>query len=165
MSPEKEKILFDTFPKIFPSGRDVDPRENLMYFGFECDDGWFDILYNLCDHIQTHVDIYFMGNAEGLWKPIQIIAIQVKEKYGSLRFYTNGPCLINDKDPDKFMPDDQVDGIISHACFLSARTCEVCGNKGRIRGYGWVKCLCEKCAKELDYPCDTEQDDADNRNI
>lgn len=156
MSPEKEQIIFDTFPKIFPRGRDVDPRENLMCFGFECDDGWFDIIYNLCDHLQKHVDGYRMGNQEGTWRPLQVIGVQVKEKYGTLRFYTNGLCLIKDGDPESYMRHEEMEGIISHACFLSGKTCEMCGDKGKKRGFGWIKCLCNKCAKELDYPTDEE---------
>jgi hypothetical protein len=156
MSPEKEQILFDKFPKIFPSGRNVDPRENLMCFGFECDDGWFDIIYNLCDHLQTHVEGYYMGDKDGSWRPSQITAVQVKEKYGTLRFYYNGGCLVEKNDPNKYKEDHLIDGIVSHACFLSSRTCEVCGNKGKVRGGGWVKCLCENCAKELGYYCDDD---------
>ena len=154
MTKEKEQILFEKFPKIFPNGYDVNITENLMYFGFECDDGWFDIIYNLCDHLQKYVDTYRIGDQEGLWKPTQVTAVQVKEKYGTLRFYINGNSLIQDKDPSKFRWDYKMDGIISHACFLSSITCEVCGDKGRVRGYRWLKCLCNKCAKELDYPTD-----------
>jgi len=166
MSPEKENIIFETFPKIFPRGRDVDPRENLMCFGFECGDGWFDIIYNLCEHLQTHIDHYTIYDKDGEWKPAQITVVQVKEKFGTLRFYDNGCGLINQKKPDdSYKRDTIADGIIAHACFLSGKTCEVCGAKGRVRGGGWVRCLCEKCAEELSYPSDTEQDDIDSRDI
>ena len=37
MSPEKEKLLKDKFPKIFADN-----------FYFECDDGWADLINILC---------------------------------------------------------------------------------------------------------------------
>lgn len=160
MSPEKEEKLFKDFPKIFPNGRNVDPRANLMCFGFECGDGWFDVIYDMCEHIQNHVDRYriFKGGKRedaGAWVPAQIVAIQVKEKYGTLRFYCSGEALVRaNDDPLKdneealqWLDNGIVTGIIAHATFLSGKTCEECGAKGHVRGYGWVRCLCSDCAK------------------
>lgn len=64
----------------------------------------------------------------------QVVAVQVKEKFGGLRFYTNGT-------------DDVVRGMISMAETMSFRTCEVCGNPGKVRHGGWITTLCDEHAK------------------
>ena len=59
-----------------------------------------------------------------------ITASQVKEKFGGLRFYTNGYT-------------DVIGAMISIAESMSYRTCEVCGNPGRSNNYGWISTLCD----------------------
>ena len=68
-------------------------------------------------------------------KVYQVVATQVKEKFGSLRFYHNGG-------------DDYVYGVISMAESMSAHTCEDCGKPGLMRDSGWIRCLCDEHAKE-----------------
>lgn len=58
---------------------------------------------------------------------------QVKEKFGTLRFY----CPSN----------DQIWKYISMAETLSAKICEVCGKWGKLReDRSWVQTLCDECA-------------------
>lgn len=59
----------------------------------------------------------------------QVVAVQVKEKFGTLRFYYDGG-------------DDYVLGVVNMAESLSACTCEVCGNHGKITGNGWLSVRC-----------------------
>lgn len=68
----------------------------------------------------------------------QVEAVQVKEKFGGLRFYTD--CV----------PDDYIRGLISLAESLSVRTCEVCGAPGKQGGQGWIRTLCVKHSVEGD---------------
>ena len=158
MSPDLTKKLFEKYPKIF-ADRDKDPTQTLICFGIECSDGWYNIIDVLCNHIQNHIDsrqdsinwaVKFnekietakANNWEG-WnehhskdirvvpEPIeQLVAVQVKEKFGTLRFYTNGS-------------DEYIDGLISMAEGMSGVTCEVCGNPGTTGGPGWIRTLCE----------------------
>lgn len=65
----------------------------------------------------------------------QIIATQVKEKFGTLRFYYDGG-------------DDFIHGLSTMAESMSAVTCEVCGNPGKTIGGGWVRTLCRTHAEE-----------------
>jgi hypothetical protein len=67
----------------------------------------------------------------------QVIAVQVKEKFGTLRFYYDGG-------------DNYVRGLVSMAEWASAHTCETCGERGKIRGTGWVYVSCNEHAKEED---------------
>jgi hypothetical protein len=121
MNPELDKKLCDKYPEIFRD-RHGDMRTTAMVWGFECGEGWYQIIDTLCGCMQS----YTMANG----KP-QVVATQVKEKYGTLRFYTQDH-------------DDTVDGIIRVAEEWSSRTCEVCGQAGVLRGNSWVKTRCEE---------------------
>ena len=61
----------------------------------------------------------------------QVVATQVKEKFGTLRFYYDGG-------------DDVVRGLVQMAEALSEVTCEVCGSPGKRRGDRWVRTLCDE---------------------
>jgi indole-3-glycerol phosphate synthase len=60
-------------------------------------------------------------------------AVQVKEKFGALRFYTS--VAANDVEAK----------IIAEAEKASACTCEECGQPGKARGGGWIRTLCDQC--------------------
>jgi len=60
------------------------------------------------------------------------ILLQVKEKFGGLRYYAH-----------PHVPDPAFEGAIHVAEAKSERTCEVCGEPGEIKAtYHWLKCLC-----------------------
>jgi hypothetical protein len=139
MTEEKDKSLCERYPKIFCDRRG-DPRQTLMCFGFEHDDGWYDIVDTLCNTIQHHLDWKrkksdFKDLTDAEWdEGHQTVAVQVKEKWGGLRFY-----VINS--------DDYIDGAIALAESLALRTCEICGAPGKPRGGGWVRTLCDSHVK------------------
>ena len=139
MTEERDKALCAKYPKIFRNRRG-DPKQTLMCFGFEHDDGWYDIIDTLCHTIQHHLDWKrgsdkFKGMPDEEWDEChQTVAVQVKEKWGGLRFYVSNS-------------DDYIDGAISLAESLSLRTCEQCGAPGKPRGGGWVRTLCDGHAK------------------
>jgi hypothetical protein len=60
---------------------------------------------------------------------------QIKEKFGTLRWYVNNA----DKTSQK---------IIDFAELMSENTCEVCGEYGKTYTTGWHKTLCLKHAIE-----------------
>lgn len=59
------------------------------------------------------------------------VVTQVKEKYGTLRFYTSAST-------------NEQRAYINFAESMSAVTCEVCGNKGKRSDYGWVETRCRE---------------------
>ena len=59
----------------------------------------------------------------------QVIAVQVKEKFGRLEFYYAGG-------------DNYVRGVISMAGLMSVATCDVCGHPGTCNTTGWIACRC-----------------------
>lgn len=126
MKDELENKLVKEFPNLYKQ-TSLSPQETCMCWGFCCGEGWEKIIYNLSKKI-TELD----PNVE---------AVQVKEKFGGLRFYI-GP-VIQDKA-------DKVYEAISEAESESFKTCEYCGTKENVttKGPGWIKTLCNDCRKE-----------------
>jgi hypothetical protein len=144
MKPELDAQLCEKYPKMMVN-RNRSMMETTMYWGFECGDGWFDILDQLMGNIQHHIDwkerqrevaIRFNSKAaSGEMREVpkeisQVTVDQVKEKFGTLRFYYTGG-------------DDYIDGLVSMAESMSGVTCETCGNPGKSTGGGWIKTVCE----------------------
>lgn len=75
--------------------------------------------------------------------PAQVIAVQIKEKFGTLRFYTSGG-------------DDYVYGVLAMAESMSAVLCEECGKPGITRTDGWHRTLCDEHALEAGYSLEVE---------
>ena len=101
-------------------------KETLMCWGFECGDGWYQILDSLCANIQSHIN--WQNKQEE--KVPQVVATQVKEKFGGLRFYYDGG-------------DDEISGMVRMAESWAAHTCEECGAPGTMRQGGWIRTLCD----------------------
>jgi hypothetical protein len=59
------------------------------------------------------------------------VAEQVKEKFGTLRFYTSGG-------------DRLIDGMIWFAESMSGKICETCAKPGKLRNSGWIVTLCDE---------------------
>ena len=76
----------------------------------------------------------------------QVVATQVKEKFGTLRFYYVGG-------------DDYCDGVISFTENMSSIICEDCGNAGRIRNRGWIRTLCDTHAIAAGKMNDDDEDE------
>lgn len=97
-----------------------------MKYGIEVDDGWYDLICNLCTELQEWSDL----------NKKQIVAKQIKEKFAGLRFY----CGIDgDKDNVKDGSDfSQICKIISKYEALSYETCECTGGIGNICKRGFV---------------------------
>lgn len=126
MTQDHVRALCEAYPLIFRDCH-ADATETGVYWDFECGDGWYSLIDNLCKCIQT----YITNN-----KCEQITAIQVKEKFGTLRFYYSGG-------------DDLIAGMVWFAEHLSSTICEVCGEPGTCTrdSAGWISCTCEKHRK------------------
>jgi hypothetical protein len=122
MTNDLQETLFNKYPKLFRE-KDLPPSQTCMCWGFECGDGWFNILDVLCEKINKHCEK----------NDIDVTVAQVKEKFGGLRFYYNGG-------------DYTVDDLVSFAESLSERTCEICGSPGKMgQTNGWYRTTCEGC--------------------
>ena len=150
-----------------------------MYWGIDVSDGWYDIIDALCQAATyTYTTSIMVDEADGKRlniapysytnettyhfeiKPPQLFADQVKEKFGTLRFYYHTELeekMSYLKETGKYPELDKIleryynyfDGIVHFAETLSERTCEVTGLKGEMHvtgggGSGWYKTLnCE----------------------
>lgn len=126
MKQEFDEMLCARYPKLM-ANRHKTMQETCMYWGFECGDGWFNILNQLMGNIQHHID---SKNKKEEVVP-QVVLDQVKEKFGTLRFYYTGG-------------DDYIRGMVSMAEAMSGVTCEVCGKPGETNYGGWIKTRCEE---------------------
>jgi len=126
MRKELEHRLVERWPTWFNTGGDI--KHTLMPRGFAHDDGWFDILWRLCKDLEPLV--------ARLEQEIgcQFEVLQVKEKFGGLRFYVN--CRWN------VAVRESIDVAIQE----SFHTCEVCGQPGKLREIGLIKTLCDEHA-------------------
>lgn len=140
---ELEKNLKEEFPDIF-SRLDGDSTDTCMAYGIEIGEGWYVLLRNLCSCVQSEVE-----NLNRIYPEIRfkVIAEQIKEKFGQLTIYfdyewnQNLPQHINRINETIHT----INGIIKFGSFISARTCEVCGDEGKNTGKIYVKTLCKRC--------------------
>ena len=93
--------------------------------GFEHDDGWFDLIWRLCEDLEPLVAE--VEKQTGL--PFEVL--QVKEKFGGLRFYVN------------WRRSESIRQLIGIAQEESFQTCEICGQRGKLREGRCIKTLCD----------------------
>ena len=133
MTPELANKLIEQYSEQF---------KNLKYL--ECDDGWYEILSRLCYIVNNHID-----HKKRLNDPLESFYwSQIKEKFGGLRAYCYGA-------------DEYIRGAIDMAESISCITCEVTGEKGKVRYKkfdedgqpipAWVKTLCDNEAIKQGY--------------
>jgi len=141
MKTELEHKLFDTYPEIFHD-RKLPMSQTCMCWGIECGDGWFDLLDNLCKKVTV------ISKHTGIIMKAQ----QVKEKFGTLRFYHMEDVedrKVSKKDLDVFC--GIIDQLVSYAESESEHTCEVCGSMwGKLRTEGWNVTICDECKEKRD---------------
>ena len=127
MNQENTRRLLTRFPLIFQE-YNLPVTDTAMCWGFECGDGWYWLIDGLCAALQFDID----ENDQP-----QIVASQVKEKYGTLRFYTNSET-------------DRQSGMIRLAQLMSERICELCGSpSGKLAEVsGWWSTKCDWCASK-----------------
>lgn len=77
MDSELTNALFDRYPGQF---REREPSRSCMHRGFECGDGWYDLIETLCACLAQDVDASAVD---------PILITQVKQKFGGLRVYVH----------------------------------------------------------------------------
>lgn len=106
---------------------------------FECGMGWYNIIYKLSLAIERILEDFEDVNPKVEGENcdfINIYATQVKEKYGTLRFYLSYET-------------EEIEEIIEEAIAESSQTCEICGNFGKMRGEKWLIVRCDKCYEAI----------------
>ena len=133
MNKELQDKLYAKYPALFAQ-KDLSPRETLMCWGIDVGDGWYNIMDALCSSITYYLKYKKKPEAdENADSEFIVEFVQVKEKFGALRIYTN-------------FGDEAIDSMISLAARLSQLTCDTCGSPGKnILIRGWYQTLCEPC--------------------
>lgn len=111
--------------KAYPKWRKLD--KNRKKFKYNSNSLWKTLRYTLFG--------YRWYIACKRWKPCYPKAVQVKEKFASLRFYMNHYVK-------------EIEDLIDEAEEKCSKTCEECGRPGKLREGGWLKTLCDKCDKK-----------------
>jgi hypothetical protein len=156
MTPELEQHIREKYPLIFSRRCEM-----------SINDGWFDIIDILCGNIQNRIDNVIrqreytiewnenVNDPDFEWTTAfvereerevpelveQVVATQIKEKFGTLRFYYSGG-------------DEYIRGLDAMAASMSGVICEQCGNPGTSRSnkkQRWILVLCDKHAEEQGY--------------
>jgi hypothetical protein len=181
MKTELQEKIFNKYPKMF-GDRTKPMTETCMCWGLEVGDGWYDLIDILCESLtntyttsleldeedgkRLGVESYNFNEKSSYYftiEPPQVIATQVKEKYGTLRFYYREEyneeimsLIETGKYPDlQRIIDrysDYINGIVHFAETASGRTCEITGQPGELHATGgtrsgWLKVVNKDWAK------------------
>jgi hypothetical protein len=122
MRKDLEQKLVDRWPQWFDIGGDA--SHTAMPQGFIHDDGWFQILWQLCTDLELLVGEFERETG------YRFEVLQVKEKFGGLRLHVN-------------QANDAIRQRLEAAEQESFHTCEVCGQPGKLREERWIKTLCD----------------------
>jgi len=126
MNKELENKIITNYPNLFVDYSD-DPYESCLTWGLVVDDGWYQLVDNLCNTIE-----HYLNNNP---KVDKVVIIQVKEKFGTLRFYYSGG-------------DEFIRGMVCMTELMSSKICEKCGtnqNVELISDKGWLTTSCTEC--------------------
>ena len=162
MREELDAKLVEKYPLLFKD-RYAPMNETAMCWGFCCGDGWYDLIDTLCSlltskyrNAKDRYDYLMEQGVGGVLYGTKTVTqeaideakakmdeeadkvpvvVQVKEKFGGLRFYVNAAT-------------DEHYNYITFAESMSYRICEVCGSPGKRYTDGWHQVLCETHAKE-----------------
>ncbi len=139
MREDLENKLYETYESIL-----VDKCEHsgkVTKCHLDIGSGWYDLVATICNGILTHEDsikawneiLKKRGEPEKEFHPVK--AVQIKEKFGGLRFYVSGG-------------DEFIRGVIFTAEAMSRKICENCGERGKTSNEGWMVTLCDKHHEE-----------------
>lgn len=168
------EAFMSRFPILFQE-RKKSMQETCMCWGIECPKGWWHILEQLCTVLEFH-NMEFKDKCG-----VAIVADQVKEKFGTLRFYYTIRNV--DKDgvvveacaEDTRIADEEnrrriamdylemlADKYISEAEDLTFNTCARCGipldKDNKVETQGWITYICKECDKKIQ-PNEDDEDD------
>lgn len=111
--------MVDAYPLLY---RKVNRRG---FISFEIGQGWYDIIRKLSAKLENYIMMLPLDEQPKYY------VVQVKEKFGSLRFYMDGPFT------------NAMDAAIREAETATRTTCEVCGGPGEMRSGGWIQVRCD----------------------
>lgn len=130
MQAELELKLFTNYDSIFRD-RHRSPQQTTMAWGIDTPDQWYDVIDELCTKLKHLEEVH----------GCEVVATQVKEKFGMLRFYYWCPNGASDE------AYEEIDNLIGEAEAKTAKICIKCGsNEGEFIRTGWIHVECPDCS-------------------
>lgn len=127
MDKEKQKELKASYPLTFARLFDESESFYSISKGIDCGNGWYNLLETLAAKIERYLETCPEDQRDGAFG-----LLQIKEKFGGLRFYCQGVNF-----------PEELKNAINEAESLSYRTCEICGEPGKLRSSSWLMTLCD----------------------
>jgi hypothetical protein len=138
LNSEKEinKLLVDRYPFLLPTNRwtgKVADDYDFSYTELDAmEDGWRAAFgLHMCEEIKEELDKIENEQSRSSYR-----IMQIKEKYGSLRWYTNWTT-------------DGLEKVIAKYEAESCRTCCKCGAPATKISLGWISPWCDECAERV----------------
>jgi len=126
MNDENTKKLLTTYPLLY---------RNLREWGFECGDGWFDLVWQLSAEIELAARHEGIPESSDSWPAVGVL----KNKLGDLRVQFNAPVS------------DNIRGLVEKARDKSVEICEICAapckSEPKSVQMKWIEPLCDSCRK------------------
>lgn len=123
MKIDLDEALCRDFPNLYA---DRHARGSCMVFGLSVGDGWEPLIRKLSERLEQLILEVPEDKRESYR------ASQVKEKFGSLRFYMTASSK-------------EMEDAITLAEDECSSICEECGEPGKIRHLGWSRTNCDAC--------------------
>ena len=152
---QREGEMYAKYPTIF---RDAggDPQQTCMAWGLETPNGWWAVLDTACAEITAECARL---NAKYPDAGFCVVAEQVKEKFGTLRFYYRVEYRVEWAEDHPEAPDaidracEYLRGVVNHAERMTGCICNECGvpvdpSERDPEGYRWHS-VCSRCTDAL----------------
>ena len=109
-----------------------------LTYGFEIDSGWLPVVEDFLEKASNYKD--------------SVRIVQIKEKYGSLRIYTQHK-LMDENDWDSGVRDEEgykmIESLIEEASFRARLTCYGCSTEHNVNKRFSHSPFCETCYEKI----------------
>jgi hypothetical protein len=129
MNKENKERLFRDFPRLFRAPDCSEDISIVRDWGFECGDGWYELIYQLCSDIEDAAADAGVDKESTEWPR----TMKVKEKFGALTFYLSTTESAR----------NSIRALITAASEKSLITCERCGAPGVLHQGDYWHTACE----------------------
>lgn len=174
MRKELDEELCRKYPLIF-ADRHKPMTETAMCWGFECGDGWYNLIDVLCGLLYHDYEMakrkyettkeWFEDTGHVPWQKGRAITPEEVEEYRLKMVEEESKVPVASQVKEKFgglrfyvnRASEKHYNYISFAENMSYCICEVCGSPGKLYTQGWHTTLCETHAKEHGYDEEMEE--------
>lgn len=177
MKAELQKQLIEKYSEFFSYLKDYSGPVIPIQFGFECGDGWYDLLNSLMGQIKSYTEYNIKrkriknGYIRFIYNYIGDISNKLPHKYSKhlLKLRNTISKKTKWEEYNAFHPinitqikekfgglcfyynggDEYISGLVSFAEDFSYKICETCGTTKNVhQTKGWINTICDKCEKK-----------------